>query len=67
MSVKTLAVACPTCTKEVLMVEGSKYRPFCSHRCQLIDFGAWAEEENRLPAEHAEETMWSEQDPKSYD
>ena len=25
------------------------YRPFCSERCKLIDFGAWATEKYRVP------------------
>jgi endogenous inhibitor of DNA gyrase (YacG/DUF329 family) len=31
--------------------EGNEFRPFCSERCKLIDFGAWADEEFALPAE----------------
>jgi endogenous inhibitor of DNA gyrase (YacG/DUF329 family) len=30
---------------------GNEYRPFCSERCQLLDFGAWANEEFSLPAQ----------------
>ena len=26
----------------------NKYRPFCSERCKLIDFGEWANEEKRI-------------------
>jgi endogenous inhibitor of DNA gyrase (YacG/DUF329 family) len=29
--------------------EKSPYRPFCSERCRLIDLGAWAAEEHRIP------------------
>lgn len=43
-------VKCPTCGRETEYT-GNKYRPFCSERCQLIDFGAWADEEFSLPAE----------------
>jgi endogenous inhibitor of DNA gyrase (YacG/DUF329 family) len=31
-------------------VAASEFRPFCSKRCQLIDLGQWANEENRVPA-----------------
>jgi endogenous inhibitor of DNA gyrase (YacG/DUF329 family) len=34
----------------------NEFRPFCSERCQLIDFGAWADEEFALPTENAELT-----------
>ncbi|MEK7725399.1 MAG: DNA gyrase inhibitor YacG [Acidobacteriota bacterium] len=46
-------VKCPTCGKMV-EYQGNEYRPFCSERCQLIDFGAWADEEFALPTENAE-------------
>jgi len=42
-------VACPVCAAEVLWVPESRFRPFCSERCRLIDLGAWANEEYRVP------------------
>jgi endogenous inhibitor of DNA gyrase (YacG/DUF329 family) len=30
---------------------GNEFRPFCSERCKLIDFGAWADGEYALPAQ----------------
>ena len=38
-----LIVKCPTCEKAVAWVASSKFRPFCSDRCRLIDLGEWAE------------------------
>jgi endogenous inhibitor of DNA gyrase (YacG/DUF329 family) len=43
-------VNCPRCGKETVF-EGNEFRPFCSERCKLIDFGAWADETYSLPAE----------------
>ena len=43
-------VKCPTCGKETRF-QGNEFRPFCSERCKLLDFGAWADEEYSLPAE----------------
>jgi len=43
-------VKCPTCGKEV-QYEGNEFRPFCSERCKMLDFGAWADEEYNLPVE----------------
>ena len=43
-------VKCPRCGKET-EYEGNEYRPFCSERCKLLDFGAWADEEYSLPEE----------------
>ena len=48
-------VKCPRCGREIEF-EGNEYRPFCSERCKLIDFGAWADEEYALPTETAELT-----------
>lgn len=43
-------VKCPICGKPT-QYEGNEFRPFCSERCKLLDFGAWADEEYNLPAE----------------
>lgn len=49
-NIELIYVKCPTCHKTVEWSEGSPYRPFCSKRCQLIDLGSWASEENRIPS-----------------
>ena len=43
-------VKCPQCSKEK-EYKGNEFRPFCSERCKMIDFGAWADGEYALPAE----------------
>ena len=43
-------VKCPACGKET-EYNGNEYRPFCSERCKLLDFGAWADEEYALPTQ----------------
>lgn len=45
-------VKCPQCGKEVEF-SGNEFRPFCSERCKLLDFGAWADEEFALPADES--------------
>lgn len=60
MTVKTLAVKCPTCKKEVLMTPKYPDRPFCSKRCKLIDFGEWATESHKIPGEELLDEEWSE-------
>jgi len=50
-----MLVKCPRCGKQA-EYEGNEFRPFCSERCKLIDFGAWADEEYALPAENNEIT-----------
>jgi uncharacterized protein len=43
-------VKCPNCGKGVEYT-GNEFRPFCSERCKMLDFGAWVDEEYSLPAE----------------
>jgi hypothetical protein len=43
-------VKCPTCGKKVEYA-GNEFRPFCSERCKLLDFGAWADEQFSLPSQ----------------
>ena len=42
-------VSCPHCGQGVEWTPASRYRPFCSERCKLIDFGAWATEKYCVP------------------
>lgn len=53
-----LQVKCPICGTRA-PYEGNEYRPFCSERCRLLDFGAWVNEEYTLPVE---ETNMTEED-----
>ncbi|NQV70337.1 MAG: DNA gyrase inhibitor YacG [Pseudohongiella sp.] len=48
---KLKSVDCPTCHKQVEWTEKSEFRPFCSKRCKLIDFGDWASEKISIPGE----------------
>lgn len=50
-----IEVKCPGCGRKVEFA-GNEFRPFCSERCKLLDFGAWADEEYNLPAETSELT-----------
>lgn len=42
-------VYCPQCHAAMLWSTGNPYRPFCSERCKLIDFGQWATGSYRIP------------------
>ena len=48
-------VKCPNCSRETEYT-GNEFRPFCSERCKLIDFGAWADEQYALPTQETELT-----------
>ncbi|MDT8404333.1 DNA gyrase inhibitor YacG [Sulfuriflexus sp.] len=47
----TTFVKCPTCGKQVAWSEDSRWKPFCSERCKLIDLGAWADGSHSIPGE----------------
>ena len=48
---KPVVVACPICGAAVPWTPDSRWKPFCSERCKLIDLGQWAEEKYRVPAD----------------
>ncbi|MEN8259748.1 MAG: DNA gyrase inhibitor YacG [Pseudomonadota bacterium] len=47
----TTRVKCPQCGTSVSWIASEKFRPFCSERCKLIDFGGWAAGERAIPGE----------------
>ena len=44
-------VPCPACGGQSIYAPSNAFRPFCSARCKNVDFGAWASEGFRLPAD----------------
>lgn len=42
-------IPCPNCGRLAPSTQDNPWRPFCSHRCKLIDLGEWLEEEHRIP------------------
>jgi len=46
---------CPICKNSIERGAESRFAPFCSERCKLIDLGNWLGEGYRIPddAEHA--------------
>ncbi|MDE0224512.1 MAG: DNA gyrase inhibitor YacG [Gammaproteobacteria bacterium] len=53
MSDPVRILPCPTCRKPVKWSSANRYRPFCSERCRLIDFGGWADERYRIEGDPA--------------
>jgi uncharacterized protein len=47
---KTRTVNCTRCGATVEWSPNARFRPFCSERCKMIDLGAWATEQYRVPA-----------------
>lgn len=54
MNIKKSDIICPTCGKKDTWTKDNAFRPFCSDRCKLIDLGAWADEQHRIPGEPAQ-------------
>lgn len=48
---KVRVVNCPRCGEPVEWSGNAPWRPFCSRRCKVIDLGAWATEQYRIPVE----------------
>ena len=53
--------ACPICGKPAVV----RHRPFCSHRCALIDLGRWLGGNYRVPARPGNEE--EEDSPRDQD
>jgi endogenous inhibitor of DNA gyrase (YacG/DUF329 family) len=45
----TQKINCPICHKQNTWHAENSFRPFCSHRCKLIDLGEWANESRKIP------------------
>jgi endogenous inhibitor of DNA gyrase (YacG/DUF329 family) len=43
-----VSVNCPTCQALVDWNDESKWKPFCSERCKLIDLGDWVDEKHKI-------------------
>jgi len=48
-------IQCPSCGKPVAWAPESRWRPFCSERCKLIDLGDWAAERHVIPGDRTEQ------------
>ena len=64
---KPHVVKCPQCGAPVPWTPESKWRPFCSERCKLIDLGAWASERYCIPTQQTPEGGEGSRDPDSRD
>ncbi|MCZ6887852.1 MAG: DNA gyrase inhibitor YacG [Gammaproteobacteria bacterium] len=53
MSDPVRIVPCPNCRKPTQWSTSNQYRPFCSERCRLIDFGGWVNETNTIPGDES--------------
>jgi endogenous inhibitor of DNA gyrase (YacG/DUF329 family) len=51
-----MIIICPVCRKKTTWEE-NPWRPFCSERCKLIDFGKWVTEEYKVAETRKEEVQ----------
>ena len=58
----TRTVACPTCGKPLAWTPESRWRPFCSERCRLIDLGEWLDESHRISEPTGEDAAQPDRD-----
>lgn len=61
MSDKPVELQCPICKSKVLWTDEFPHRPFCSERCKLIDFGDWANEDNRIAGNSVYDDLLSDE------
>ncbi len=54
-------VTCPNCKRASSLAPANAFRPFCSERCKLIDLGAWASEDYKIPTTNQTEE-WENKD-----
>jgi len=58
-----MIIRCPVCRKTTTWEE-NPWRPFCSERCQLVDFGKWVTEEYKISgARKGEEQQETKETP----
>lgn len=55
---------CPTCNRPVKW-QDNPFRPFCSERCKLVDFGKWVDEDYRVPGKPFSPEPTEEREPES--
>lgn len=51
LDIEVRHVTCPHCQGDSIYASSNPHRPFCSERCKRGDFGAWASEGFRMPAD----------------
>ena len=51
---------CPRCDNQADLSSTNIYRPFCSKKCKLIDFGNWANEEKLISRPISSEDFYEE-------
>ncbi len=48
---------CPQCGAIAILDTSNRFRPFCTERCKLLDFGAWINGQYTIPAVENDDDM----------
>jgi endogenous inhibitor of DNA gyrase (YacG/DUF329 family) len=54
-------VKCPNCGTSVAWLTTNQFKPFCSERCKMLDFGEWIMAEKSIPGEPQTDSLDSDQ------
>lgn len=54
---------CPHCRKPAALTADNPFRPFCSERCKLVDFGGWIGGRYSIPAEEPQDEFQPDEPP----
>lgn len=60
-------VSCPTCRKSVAWEVASRWRPFCSERCKMVDLHGWFAEQHVIPGDPLGEPLGEDRSSNSVD
>jgi len=60
-----MIIVCPVCKNKTTWEE-NPWRPFCSERCKLVDFGKWVSDEYRIAGTKQEEEQEKQEDKSTY-
>ncbi len=63
---KVLNVKCPQCGTEFSYYD-SKFRPFCTERCRMVDLGHWLEESYKIPDTRKQENTINEKELNEFE
>nr|MBV6629235.1 DNA gyrase inhibitor YacG [Oceanococcus sp. HetDA_MAG_MS8] len=54
---------CPQCGQMAVLEPSNRWRPFCTRRCKLIDFGEWLRDDDESAEESPSYDKRADQDP----
>lgn len=67
MATTARMVKCPHCKIPVMWQASNQFKPFCSERCRMIDFGEWVMAEKIIAGDSVYDMLESGQFDKKSD